>query len=121
MCQASITEAFYFSRSHGELIHQHLFERLIDFIHGNAGGEIRAARGVELIGLPLDDKEERWLEEYLAEGKGTGLFGAKDTLMMRKIATGRSQEAANLARSIHEKKSIHGVSWSTLSGGLQQS
>ena len=118
-CRASITEAFYFSRSHGELIHRRLFEKLIAFVHANLTGETRAASAVELIDLPFDETEEEWLEEYLVEGKGRSLYGAKDTIMMRKIATGRSQSAVDLSRNTNGRK-INGVDWESLTRSLQQ-
>ncbi|KAL9122447.1 MAG: hypothetical protein Q9187_000992 [Circinaria calcarea] len=119
MCSASITEAFFFSRSHGELIHQHLFELLVCFVHANSEGDIRASRAVELLGLPLDEKEEAWLEEYLVKREGNKLAGAKDTIMMRRIAMGRLLEAIEFSENL-SGRTVDGVSWTTLRGGLQQ-
>lgn len=119
MCSASITEAFFFSRTHGELIHQHLFELLVSFVHANSQGDIRASRAVELIGLPFDEKEETWLEEYLIRGNGRTLAGANDTIMMRRIAMGRSLEAIEFSENL-SGRTVDGVNWTTLRGGLQQ-
>lgn len=119
MCSASITEAFFFSRSHGELIHQHLFEQLVSFVHAHSEGDIRATRAVELIGLPLDEIEETWLEEYMIKGKGRLLFGAKDTIMMRRIAMGRSQQAIEFSENLSGRM-MDGVNWTTLRQGLHQ-
>ena len=118
LCETSITEAFYFSRGYDEPIRRHLFEKLIDFVHSDSDRELRASRGVELIGLPLDEEEGAWLEGYLTEGKGAAPSGAQDTLVMRRIATGRLQEAAILVKSLHEKKSIQGLNWTSLSEKL---
>ena len=117
-CRASITEALYFSRSHGEPIHEFLFEKLIDFIHANSAGETRAARAVEFISLPFNEAEEIWLEQYLASGKGSALQGANDTLMMRKLATGRSQDAMDFGRNLNGQK-INGVNWTVIKDSLQ--
>lgn len=119
MCSASITEAFFFSRSHGEWIHQHLFEQLVSFVHASSEGDTRAARAVELTGLPLDENEETWLEEYMIKGKGRLLFGAKDTIMMRRITMGRAQEAIEFSENM-SGRTIDGVNWTALREGLQQ-
>ncbi|MCJ1376050.1 hypothetical protein MMC20_007288 [Loxospora ochrophaea] len=118
-CRGSITEAFFFSRSQGEHIHRHLFEKLVSFVHAEAGGTIRATRGVELIGLPFNEEEETWFEEYLVEGKGRSLYGAKDSVMMRKILTGRAREAVEFGKDLSGKV-IDGVNWTSLMDGLQQ-
>lgn len=79
---------------------------------------MRAARSVDLIGLPFDDDEEQWLEAYLVDGKGKGLYGAKDTVMMRKIATRRTQEAVEFGKHMSGRK-MDGVNWASLRAGLQ--
>ena len=118
LCRSSITEAFYFSRSQGELIHQHLFEKLITFVHANAAGALRATRGVELISLPLNEKEEKWFDEFLSQGKGRTLYGAHDTIMIRAIATGRSQDASDQSSHAGNRK-IDGLNWAILKESIQ--
>ncbi|MCJ1381909.1 hypothetical protein MMC17_005021 [Xylographa soralifera] len=118
-CKASLTEAFYFSRRRGPLQHHQLFEQLITFVHANSAGSVRASRALELIHLPLDDEEEQWFEEFLNEGKGTTLYGAKDTLMMRKIAKGQVREAVDLGSKLSGRK-IDGLNWDALREGLRK-
>lgn len=67
--------------------------------------------------LPFDEEEEEWFEKYLLDGKGKGLFGAKDTVIVRRIATGRGDDVRALAREIKERK-IDGVNWNDLAKGL---
>ena len=112
LCRASITEAFYFSRSQGESNHRILFEKLIAFVHSKSSGPIKSTRGVELISLPLTEDEETWFMIYLTEGKGMQLSGAADTVTMRKIAT-RSSRGMDNRRSRSSEK-IGGISWNTL-------
>jgi hypothetical protein len=119
LCRASVTEAFYFSRARGEASHRTLFEMLVAFVHAAEGGRPRADRAVELINLPLGEEEEEWLEEYLVGGEGSTLFGAKDTVMMRKIATGRTREAVEMAPGMRER-TIGDVNWSRLTEALAQ-
>ena len=74
---------------------------------------------MELIHLPLDEEEEQWFEEFLNEGKGTTLYGAKDTLMMRKIAKGQVREAVDLGSKLSGRK-IDGLNWDALREGLRK-
>ena len=118
LCRASITEAFYFSRTQGDLNHRVLFEKLIIFVHANSSGAIKATRAVELISLPLNDDEESWFNEFLEEGEGRTLPGASDTVIMKKIATGRPvPELDNGA--IRSGRKIDGVNWATLTGSMR--
>lgn len=117
LCRASITEAFYFSRAQGDLNHRALLEKLVAFVHSDSYGAIKATRGVELISLPLHEEEESWLEEYLEEGSGKALNGAMDTLIMRRIASGRLKSKPQ-ERGMGSNRKIDGVNWSTLTGSI---
>jgi hypothetical protein len=119
MCTASLTEAFYFSRSQGPSRHQQLFDQLIHSVLASHAGDARGSRALELIALPLSEEEETWFEEYLVEGKGQALPGARDTVMMRKVATGRIGEAVEFGRKMTGRK-FDGVNWASLREGLQQ-
>ena len=81
-------------------------------MHTKSTGLIKAARGVELISLPLNEEEESWFSEYLEE-KGSILPGAMDTLIMRGIATGRSDSKPQHRRRPSGQK-IEGMNWDTL-------
>ncbi len=86
-------------------------------IHGPAGEKL-AARGIELVNLPFTQEEESWFEEYLTKGEGRGLKRAKDTLMMRRIGTGKFTEA--LALDFGGGKTSGGLSWEMMQDGLQE-
>lgn len=117
LCRSSITEAFYFSRAQGDLNHRVLFEKLINFVLAQSSGAIKAIRGVELINLPFSETEESWLQSFLREGKGSYLQGAKDTLIIRSLATGLPGALGNLkTRGSHK---IDGVNWATLKSSIQ--
>lgn len=119
MCQASITDAFYFSRGQGDLIHRTLLEALVGFIHSSAAGDVRAAKAIELIGLPLTEEEELWFEEFLSEGKGRNLHGAHDTLRARQIVSGRLENASSNSKDSTGRKH-EGINWTVLKGSLKQ-
>ncbi|KAL0936775.1 nuclear pore assembly complex assembly domain-containing protein [Colletotrichum truncatum] len=93
MAGTSVTEAFYYSRTHSESVRGQLFRQLIASVLGAAPSQETAARATELIGLPLDTVEESWFEEFLTQEEGKKLRVAKDTLLMRKLVTGRYSEA----------------------------
>ena len=118
LCRASITEAFYFSRTHGDLNHRVLFEKLITFVHANSSGPTKANRGVELISLPLNEDEEVWFNEYLNNGRGSTLPGATDTLIMRGISIGRPDPHLQNRRRASSQK-IGGINWETLTNGTR--
>ncbi|KAL8797516.1 MAG: hypothetical protein Q9195_000332 [Heterodermia aff. obscurata] len=118
LCRASITEAFFFSRARGELSHQTLFERLIDFALSTSHGTARSPRSIELISLPLNDMEESWLEEYLTAGRGSRLPGARDTVIMRGLALGRHDAISSHDRNRHSRK-IRGMDWATLDNSMK--
>ena len=118
LCRASITEAFFFSRARGELSHQKLFERLIDFALSASHGTARSPRSIELISLPLNDMEESWLEEYLKAGRGSRLPGARDTIIMRGLAIGRHDAISSQDMNRPSRK-IRGMDWATLGNSMK--
>jgi hypothetical protein len=75
MAQTNVTEALLFSRTYPEYTRELLFRQ-----------------ANELAFLPFDSLEEAWFEEYLSTGEGRNLKKAKDTLLVRKIASDRFEE-----------------------------
>ncbi|KEF62837.1 uncharacterized protein A1O9_00810 [Exophiala aquamarina CBS 119918] len=112
----NLVEAYYFAKRQDELNHKSLFERLIAKVHQETAGHARAARATLLAGLPFSSEEEAWFENFLLDGKGSKLPGAKDTVMVRRIATGRSATAATESAALSRQKgeNIDGVSWETV-------
>ena len=113
LCRSSITEAFYFSRKHDESLRRSYLEQLIEFVHKTSAGQVRSKRAIELIGLPLDDKEEQWFEEALLRGNAKALHGAKDSVMMRRLATGKLSGLSAELESLGGKK-VDGLNWDVL-------
>ncbi|KAF9870475.1 hypothetical protein CkaCkLH20_12142 [Colletotrichum karsti] len=93
MARASVTEAFFYSRTHSESVRGRLFRQLVLSVLDSPPNDETAARATELIGLPFDATEEEWFEEYLSKEDGKKLKRAKDTLLMRKLVTGRYSDA----------------------------
>lgn len=73
---------------------------------------------MELVGLPLDDDEEQWFEDVLLQGNASTLPGAKDTVMMRRLATGRVEGNTPELESLGGKK-IDGLNWDDLRSSIR--
>lgn len=108
LARSSVPEALAFARARPDFVHRQLFRRLVlgaldpkrhrgsgsGSGSGDGGEEgesttTAAARAAaDLASLLLDDEEERWLVETLTGPDAKRLRGAKDTLLMRRIARG---------------------------------
>lgn len=113
LCRASVTEAFYFTRKHDEGLRQSYLAQLIEFVHTTEAGQLRSTRAMELIGLPFDDQEEEWFEHALLHGSAKGLHGSKDTVMMRRLASGKLSGLSTGLESLGGTK-IDGLNWDVL-------
>lgn len=116
IARASVTEAYFFCQGQTEVSHLHLFEGLIGIVLSGSLNETTATRAIELVNLPFNAEEERWFETYLVSGEGRSLKRAKDSLMMRRIATGRFTEALSLPEL--RSNNIGGLSWEMMQTGL---
>ncbi|KAK2794210.1 hypothetical protein FQN51_000911 [Onygenales sp. PD_10] len=117
LCRTRITESFYFTRKQNDALHRELLEQLIVFVHMSKVGEARANRAMDLINLPFNEEEEKWFEECLLQGKAKHLQGAKDTVMMRRVATGQLENLSDL-EALGGRK-IEGLNWDDLKKNLR--
>lgn len=111
MTRTSLIEAFYYARTQPEPTRQILFQQLIASVLGGSGPSDTATRATELVSLPLDAVEEQWFQEYLTTGEGRKLRNAKDTILMRRVVTGRHAESM-------DDKNL-GSQWSAVLGGFK--
>ena len=118
LCRSSIIEAFFFSRSQDENVHHRLFHKLIHFVHTEPKDGSKPAIGATLISLPLNETEEAWFVEYLKDGQGDKLPGARDTLVMRGLIKGDLKAIQDIGDNVAGGK-IHGVNWTVLKEGLK--
>ncbi|KAI0104727.1 nuclear pore complex assembly-domain-containing protein [Nemania sp. FL0031] len=88
IARTSVLEAFEFTRAHADYMRRQLFQRLMFVVLDSKQSQATAERAFELASLPFDTEEEQWFKEYLESGEGKRLNNAKDTLIMRRIATG---------------------------------
>ena len=110
LCRSSVSEAFYFTRKHDEQRRRGYLEQLLIFVHKTSPGQMRSKRAMELINLPLDANEQEWLEEILLKGNARTLPGARDTVMMRRLATRKLDDLSTELESLGGKK-IDGLNW----------
>ncbi|KAH0492799.1 hypothetical protein TgHK011_007732 [Trichoderma gracile] len=87
IAQTNVTEALLYSRTFPEHAREQLFRQMVAETLGN-----KSDQADELAFLPFDSVEEAWFEEYLSTGDGRNLKKAKDTLLVRKIASDRFGE-----------------------------
>ena len=89
LATTNVTEAYIFATQQSEDKRRTLFENLIVNVLSKSDIENRAARAVELVGLPFTPEEESWFEECLLYGQAAQLTNAKDTAIVRRIATNK--------------------------------
>jgi hypothetical protein len=121
LCRGSVTDAFYFSRSQQDSQRRQLLETLIDLALLPRGSQ-RARNGVELIDLPFNKSEEEWFEYFLLrDGKGRNLANAADTVMMRRIATGKLKDASSGLKELELSRRSYGdITWDNIVDGLEK-
>ncbi|KAF2086285.1 hypothetical protein K490DRAFT_44601 [Saccharata proteae CBS 121410] len=120
VCRMSVSEAYAFMHTQPSHVQQELLTLLVSaaLTHASSAEE-RADRSVELVDLPLTGEEEGWMEEFLLNGSGKGLNGARDTVMMRRIATGRYTEALEVGQRLTGLRHT-GVNWKDVQDKLQK-
>lgn len=117
IAKTSVTEAFFFARGQSIYAHRHMFELLISNVLNNSTPAQIADRSTELVKLPMNAEEEEWFNEYLTRGDGTRHKKAKDTVLMRKIGTGKFAEGLEM-KGLHGKN-IGGLDWNVLVAGVE--
>ncbi|KAK6365911.1 hypothetical protein LTS17_010877 [Exophiala oligosperma] len=113
----NMVEAYYFAKRQDHLQHKKLFEELIVTMHQEDPSPDHAQRAAIVVGLPLTSEEDGWFEECLLNGAGSKLPGAKDSVIARRIALGRStSDISSLNRLGGED--IDGVNWDYVKTGI---
>ncbi|ETN45331.1 uncharacterized protein HMPREF1541_09162 [Cyphellophora europaea CBS 101466] len=109
LVRTSVSEAYDFARQSSQ--HKRLFESLVTSIHEAEPGDARAAGAVQLIGMPFTEDEERWFEECLLQGSASKCNGAKDSILMRRLATGRLQSDSTPQLARYKGNKTNGANW----------
>jgi Nuclear pore complex assembly len=118
LCDNNIVHAYHFCQVRVNPDRKALFEQLVLAAISPKGGEA-VVRAETLIGLPFNDMETQWFEDILLHGKGSSLLGAKDSVMIRRIATGRDYTDLQSLQRFHGQE-IDGVHWGGIRSNLQQ-
>lgn len=121
----NVSETLYWLRERPEYEQEELLQVLVhgtleppSFVIADEEEYTRADRAVELVGLPFTEEEEAVVERYLTEGKGRSLKGAQDTIMMRRIATGRLEQVVD--SGVKARGAKHdGLDWDVLKRGVE--
>lgn len=112
LVSTNVIEAHRFAKQHPD--HRRLLEHLIIAIHDEEPSQNRAQRALQLIGLPFSEDEELWFEECLLHGKAARSPGAKDSVLMRRLATGKLQSGTSGLKRFKGTK-LNGVNWDDIS------
>ncbi|KAF2001045.1 hypothetical protein P154DRAFT_522037 [Amniculicola lignicola CBS 123094] len=125
MSDRSVTETFYWIRGRAQHEQPLLFEILVSTTFQRVGPNDRTNeaykredRAVELVSLPWNEDEETWLETYLLEGEGRNFHGARETVMMRRLATGKWGEA--VGDHALRGKNKESLNWEVLKDGIRK-
>lgn len=89
LCDASITEAYFFMQRMPPAVRPPLLEILVESALEAPAGEERKMKGTELVELPLSDEEASAVEAFLSKGKGRAIQHGKDALLAMLLARGR--------------------------------
>jgi Nuclear pore complex assembly len=117
LADTSIVHAYHFCQKRVGSQRKVLFEKLI-LAALSSRGDQSASRAVTLIGLPFTDEEVHWFEEFLLHGKGSSCHGAKDSVVMRRIATGRDYADLPVLQRFRGQN-IDGINWEDVRMNLQ--
>ncbi|KAL2404948.1 hypothetical protein ABEF93_008364 [Exophiala dermatitidis] len=113
LLENNLVEAYYFAQSQDDSRHKTLFEQLIVAVHREKASEARAEQAALLVGIPFTPEEEAWFEECLLRGAASKYPGARDSVMARRIATGRETSAGDALNRL-KGEDIGGVSWDSV-------
>ncbi|KAF2470432.1 uncharacterized protein BDR25DRAFT_393921 [Lindgomyces ingoldianus] len=124
MADRDVTETFYWIRGRPDHERRQLLEVLVEetleppIQRISNEAYAREDRAEEFVSLPFDAVEEAWVEAFLTEGKGRNYRGAQDTVIMRRMATGRLRDAVG-DRQVKGKRIEH-VNWDVLKDGVRR-
>jgi hypothetical protein len=89
LCDASITEAYFFMQRLPPAVRPPLLEILVAAALDAPAGEERKRKGTELVELPFTDEEACAVEAFLSKGNGRALQHGKDALLAMLLVRGR--------------------------------
>lgn len=109
LCDTNIVQAYTFCQTRVDSERRALFEQLI-LSALSPKGDQTVFRAETIIGLPLSDMEVLWFEDILLHGRGSSCHGAKDSVIMRRIATGRDYTKLQSLQQFRGQE-IDGINW----------
>jgi Nuclear pore complex assembly len=109
LCDTHILHAYHFCQTRVDSQRKALFEQLI-LAALSPRGDQTVSRAETLVALPFTDDEVRWFEDFLLHGKGSSCHGAKDSVVMRRIATSCDYMELHALRRFRGQK-VEGMNW----------
>lgn len=113
LVNTNVIEAYKFAKQRPSE-HRRLFEFLVVAVHEEQADEMRAQRALQIVGLPLSEEEETWFEECLLQGQGSKCPGAKDSVLMRRLAMGKGLQAGGGSVNRLKGAKINGINWENI-------
>lgn len=118
LLRTDMSEAYKFCQQQSEYQEQ-LFEDLVRFALSQEEGQQRAELSKLLVSLPLSSEEDEWLEDFLLHGDGAKLFGAKDTVIMRRIVCQKPLEGLGVLDR-HKGSKSSNINWDDIRTEMQR-
>lgn len=112
-------EAVHLARKQDQTNHKRLLDKLIVKILQEKATNRRAEQATLLVGMSLTRQEEEWLELCLLSGPASKLPGANDTVLVRRIATGRLSPKDEGVTGRLKGEKIDGVNWENVRQSIQ--
>ncbi|KAI1905980.1 hypothetical protein LOZ53_006843 [Ophidiomyces ophidiicola] len=119
LCRTRLALAFDFTRKQPISTRHALVDQMIISVLSIKQNEIRTENAMRLVNLPFDETEAEWFEDCLLRGKAKDFFGARETVLMRRISVGFLGDLGKLD-SLGGRK-IEGLNWDILRRTLQPS
>lgn len=124
LSRRNVTETYYWIQTRPSHEQKPLLEILIEqtLQHCSYNQDVdeavysRQEKAMELVSLPFSESEQDFIEEFLVKGRGRSFRNAEDTVLMRRIATGRLEDVVR-DRDTRGRRA-EGVDWDALKGGI---
>lgn len=119
LSDTDIVNAYHFCQIRVDSERKSLFEQLILAALSTKRNQT-VARAEALVSLPFTEMELLWFEDFLLHGKGSSCHGAKDSVVMRRIATGKEYTDIQPLQRFRGQK-IEGIDWGDVRSNFQPS
>lgn len=110
LLHTNVVEAYKFTQKQDMSPRRTMFERMLKFVLDERSSPTKAQRTTLVLSLPLSADEEAWFEDFLLQGDGSDLPGARDSVIMRRLSLGRSIDGMGNLSGFRGTK-MNGLDW----------